>query len=93
MNRCIRSLTRLFVAVTIAFGRTPAIKLLELLQRPSITMVAPSRRGRVEYTSLFTDDVEGAPALSQEGAHGAYTQPERQDGSTHSRRYIPVRTA
>jgi hypothetical protein len=54
-----RSIARLFTAMTIVFGVRPrVVSLLDLLQRPSVHLVAITRRRRVEYGSLFITDTD-----------------------------------
>jgi hypothetical protein len=92
-----RSITRLFMALAIVFGVRPRIvSLLDLLQRPSVQIVAITRRRRLDYASLFTTDPE---ACDQDCTHQCSAQPGpaacQYTLTQHpaSRNYIPVRSA
>jgi hypothetical protein len=97
MTSIFRLITRLFVALTIVFGVRPRIvSLLDLLQRPSVQIVAITRRRRLDYASLFTADPQ---ACDQEYRCRFSAQPGPaacQHTRTHRpvrRNYIPVRSA
>jgi hypothetical protein len=92
-----RSVARLFAAITIVFGVRPrAVSLLELLQRPSVQIVAITRGRRLEYDSLFTTNPEVCDEVC---TYRLSTQPGP-GASQHipihrptRRRYTPVRSA
>lgn len=97
MAAVFRSITRLFTALTIVFGVRPRIvSLLDVLQRPSVQIVAITRRRRFDYASLFTTDPQACDQVctcrlsAQPGLavsqHTPIDRPAR-------RRYIPVRSA
>ena len=92
-----RSIARLFTAVAIVFGVRPrVVSLLDLLQRPSVQIVAITRQRRLDYASLFTADPE---ACDQACADQLPDQPGREAGQhppSHRparRRYVLVRSA
>jgi hypothetical protein len=97
MTPLFRSIARLFTALTIVFGVRPrVISLLDVLQRPSVQIVAITRRRCFDYASLFTTDPE---ACDEVCTYRLSAQPGRAP-SQHTpiqrpapRTYIPVRTA
>jgi hypothetical protein len=94
-----RSIAWMVTVMTIVFGvRPPARSLLDVLQRPSIQIVAITRRRRVEYAAFFMADTDpqacDADSLCRISAE---PQPgESQRAPIHppaTRLYIPVLTA
>jgi hypothetical protein len=82
-----RWMARLLMATTVAFGVRPRIvTLLELLQRPPVQIVAVTRQGRLEYSSLFAAK---PGAVGQASADRLAALP----ATAAERTYIPVRSA
>jgi hypothetical protein len=97
MTPLFRSIARLFTAMTIVFGVRPrVVSLLDMFQRPSVQIVAITRRRRLDYASLFTT---GPEASDEVCTYRLSAQPGR-TASQHTpihrparRRYIPARSA
>jgi hypothetical protein len=92
-----RSIARLFTALTIVFGVRPrVVSLLDVLQRPSVQIVAITRQRRHDYASLFTTD----PEACDEVCTCRFSVQPRRGISQHTpihrparRKYTPVRSA
>ena len=97
MTPVFRSITRLFTALTIVFGVRPRIvSLLDVLQRPSVQIVAITWRQRLDYASLFTIDPEACDAVCTSRFSAQPGRATSQYTPTHRparRRYIRVRSA
>ena len=97
MTPLFRSLARLFTAMTIVFGVRPrAVLLLDVLQQPSVQIVAITRRRCFDYASLFTTDPEARDQvctyrLSAQPGRGASQHTPIHRPARH--RYAPVRSA
>jgi hypothetical protein len=98
MTPLFRSITRLFTALTIVFGVRPRIvSSLDVLQRPSVQIVAVTRRRCFDYASLFT--ITDPEACNEVYTYRLSAQPGRaasQQTPIHRparRRYTPVRSA
>ena len=97
MTPVFRSIARLFTAMTIVFGVRPrAVLLLDVLQRPSVQIVAITRRRCFDYASLFTTAPEACDQVctyrlsAQPGLAASQHTPIHRPAR---RRYTPVRSA
>jgi hypothetical protein len=99
MTPFFRSIARMFAIVTIVFGvRPPGVSLLEVLQRPSMRMVAITRRRPVDYAAFFITDTD--PQACDAGYVGRLSAEPRPGGRQLTpvhrrarRTYTSVRTA